>query len=127
MKAPYFALFLLLPTLASANDLIIDNNTNDNLTLAFNGTCTNILWKKMGVILPHSSSWIPEFAFSNACSNNTLDCQANVYATSDCYGSAISVVTFDISKGIKEIVSQNNKYIVSGSDYHLKISTSSSL
>jgi len=119
-----------IPTFSFAmhSDLHIQNNTGSYgtatlSTMLSSSPCSSHAGSEMGIIKPHEPLTIPQIAFDIFC--GLLPCQAHVYATTDCSGPEVAVLSIQNGWGITGIQSQDSRYKFSGSGNNLTVDPAS--
>jgi len=106
------AIAITAAPLAAQADITIYNNTNSPATAYVNNSpCSNAAGSK-GIIMPHQSISVPDWAANLFCSH---ECTANVFMTKNCSGKSVASVTGNTRDGVKKVDNHHvNGYRVVG-------------
>jgi hypothetical protein len=108
---------LSLPLGASANNLTIRNYTNYDSTCKINNVCSDFL-RDAGITRAHDlNHQIKESVVRLIC-NNSSNCTADVYMTSNCSGVKAATVVFDVNSGTKSVTHNPKSPFTVTSAYH---------
>src|SRR5262245_24824128 len=90
--------------LANAANLQFGNDTNVDLTVRINNSCSN----QFGVIARHTAKAISETDLQDACKHNPSSCTLEVFNTSNCTGTHIETIVLSTTDGILSLEGGDN-------------------
>jgi hypothetical protein len=103
-----------------AKDITVDNRTDKYGTGYLNySPCSSKAGDK-GIVKPHSSMKMSQSTIETFC--GFFSCDARIYASKDCGGSEIAIITLNYDHGVTHIKNLDKEhYSFSGSGSHIKI------
>jgi len=106
---------LAMPTVVSANDLHIANETQTNLSFMINNACSS----DFAVVQARTIGMIPADAVNRACEYSPSNCTIAMHASDDCSGQLIGKFALDTSNGVTGVAANAQGYSISGNGFNL--------
>lgn len=108
----------MVSVLAKADNLIINNQTTDDLSFVVEGICS----AEFGTIQAGNKKIISEADFHQACEYHPDSCQVNVVPSANCNKGSIATLELDSSIGVKRLIDTSGIYLISWNGFYLEIS-----
>lgn len=96
------AISAALPAIASANDLMIANDTNKDLSFSINNSCI------AQTIYQHVENKVFDKVFQDNCDKNQATCTLEFYNQPYCQGTHIETVGYSSDSGIVSLFGDDN-------------------